>query len=58
MLGGQQEGEEAQTGWTVLAVDLDDSGGITPRADSDLDFLHEDLPSADPTGADAHDLFA
>ena len=48
----------AETGWMILQTHLDDSGRASPAAGADLDFLHEDLLTADPTGREGEDLFA
>ncbi|WP_406051489.1 hypothetical protein [Kribbella sp. NBC_00889] len=54
-----EEGDDkAQTGWTIIETSFDDSDEPTPDTGSVLEFLHEDLLSSDPTGAEGQDLFA
>lgn len=48
---------DARTGWTIVETALGDSGEPTAITGSELVFLHEDLLSSDPTGADGQDLF-
>jgi hypothetical protein len=45
------------TGWAVVAVDLLETGKAVPDAERPLEFLHEDLLTADPTGQEGQDLF-
>lgn len=41
----------------IVETGLDDSGEPTPDTGSGLEFLHEDLLTSDPTGAEGQDLF-
>jgi hypothetical protein len=54
----EEGGEEAQTGWKIVEAGLEGFGQPSRVSGSDLDFLHEDLLTADPTGAEGEDLFA
>jgi hypothetical protein len=49
---------DARTGWALTEADIDPSGSATPNLHQSLDFLHEDLLMADPTGLEARDLFS
>ncbi|MFI7068564.1 hypothetical protein ACIBL3_46780 [Kribbella sp. NPDC050124] len=53
----EEANDNAQTGWTIVETSLDDSDELAPDAGPDLEFLHEDLLSSDPTGAEGQDLF-
>ena len=48
---------EAETGWLLAEANLAESGGAVPNGNRSLDFLHEDLLDADPTGREGRDLF-
>ena len=41
----------------TVRADLLPSGAVEPNGNESLDFLHEDLLGADPTGNEAQDLF-
>lgn len=47
----------SRRGWTIVETSLDDSAEPTSDTGSDLEFLHEDLLTSDPTGAEGQDLF-
>jgi hypothetical protein len=54
-----EEGDYGQSlGWTLLEGELQADGSIIPTESLDLDFLHESLLTADPTGREGQDLFA
>jgi hypothetical protein len=46
----------AERGWMIVETGLDDSAEPTPDTGWDLEFLHEDLLTSDPTGAEGQDL--
>jgi hypothetical protein len=48
---------EAKAGWMIVQAHLDESGRASPAPGADLDFLHEDLLTADPTGREGEDFF-
>lgn len=48
---------EAHTGWVLAEASLAESGDAVPNGNRSLDFLHEDLLDADPTGREGRDLF-
>jgi hypothetical protein len=53
-----EEGDGSfSTGWAVVAADLLETGKAVPDAGKPLEFLHEDLLTADPTGQEGQDLF-
>jgi hypothetical protein len=54
----EEANDDAQRGWTIVETSLDDADEPTPDTGSDLEFLHEDLLTSDPTGAEGQDLFA
>lgn len=45
------------TGWMLTEAGLSAAGDASPIDNGTLDFLHEDLLGADPTGAEGRDLF-
>ncbi|HEX6335678.1 MAG TPA: hypothetical protein VFZ85_01880 [Jiangellaceae bacterium] len=46
-----EEGDGSfSTGWAVVAADLLETGEAVPEAGRPLEFLHEHLLTADPTG--------
>ena len=53
----EEANDNARRGWMIVETSLDDSDEPTPDTGSDLEFLHEDLLSSDPTGAEGQDLF-
>jgi len=53
----EEANDNAKRGWTIVETSLDDSDEPTSDTGSDLEFLHEDLLTSDPTGADGQDLF-
>jgi hypothetical protein len=53
----EEANDNPQRGWTIVETSLKDSDEPTPDTGSDLEFLHEDLLTADPTGAEGQDLF-
>ena len=48
---------DATIGWVLAEADLLASGAAVPNGNGSLDFLHESLLGADPTGSEAEDLF-
>jgi hypothetical protein len=54
----EEANDDAQRGWTIVETSLDDADEPTADTGSDLEFLHEDLLTSDPTGAEGQDLFA
>ena len=54
-----EEGAYDQSvGWTLLEGQLQDDGRVVPTGSHVLEFLQEDLLTADPTGREGQDLFA
>jgi hypothetical protein len=49
---------DQMVGWTLLEAKLGDDGAVTPVASSALEFVHEDLLMADPSGREGRDLFS
>lgn len=52
-----EEGTDVRTGWMLVEADIDSDGRAFPSGTS-IDFLHEGLLSADPTGREGRDLFS
>lgn len=54
-----EEGDYQQRlGWTLVEAELQDDGSVTPTGSTALDFLHESLLTADPSGKEGRGLFA
>lgn len=51
-----EEGDyDARIGWALVEADLHEDD-VVPRSNRALDFLHEDLPTSDPSGNEGADF--
>lgn len=53
----EEDAGDPSTGWALIPVDFVDDEAVLHSSDA-LEFMHEDLLGADPTGLQAEDLFA
>lgn len=53
----EEDAGDSATGWTLVPVDFVDGEAVLQSSDA-LNFMHEGLLGADPTGLEAADLFA